>query len=410
MIVDGHTLTATRTDYDQATHTRVTGDMGVDSALLVISDPDTSTTETISGTVDVDHWTYRTDTARTSTVTVVGGGTDTGPVPALTTTPSLRVGVHVYPLMFDTYVHRTQWEAELAAMPANVDCVRLGLAWEYLQPASAAWDATAVAYIDGVMAHLAAEGMAVHLTVGTTPPWAGPSSTGPATDPADFGQWVADIATRWGGTVDILGIDPWNEWNTGVLTPAQVVAMMQAAHTALAGAAPLSIGALAFADVFSLAALFDAGLTATDFEQVNFHPYPIDFFGPTETPGWVPPSYPPAEESRWSSVVVGAHQIETVLADHGATGKDLWITEWGAPSNPTERTSPQIRLDDQTAASWHTTALTQASRIDAIKGVLIHEAADVTGGDPGTSWNAAWGLVHAGATVRRPKWDAVAAA
>lgn len=387
-------MTVTHDDYAMAVRTTVT-----EGASVVIADQHRST----SGAAPLTHWSYRQADAHTVTVTVDGQTTThtitAQPAPDL----SLPIGVHAFAVTpAEPYTAHRDLAAELNALPA-VDVVRLGIPWKALQPSSAAFDATEATYWDGVLADIDARGAKVSLTVGTTPTWAGPSATAAPTDPDDFGQWVDDIIDRWSSTVEILSIDPWNEPNADPYTGtvASYLGILRAAHTAAAGRVPIALGSIAFVDVPWLEELFALGMTGDDFDVVDFHPYPISFAGATH---WVNPHRPPAAADIECSVIGGCHLLEATLADHGITGRDLFISEYGLPSNPRDDASPHLRMTDHRAVDWLGVAFDHARRIPSLKAFCIHEARDRV---EGASWINGWGMLRIDGT-RSPKYAVLA--
>lgn len=432
------TLTRTDTVSALAGRSVLAGNLTVPAgtwrAVAIISDPVSSSTQTVEGTgslaISVDHITHRAAGSQNvvAQVTVfenTGAWTpraaSTPDVVALAARPAAGtplIGVHLFAIEPGDYASPDLYSVGpwLDLMPSGIDAVRMGIPWAALQPSSSAWDEREAAQYDAAFAVVAGRGLKVHLTIGTTPSWArsGGAVTDPPTSAATFETWVDAVLDRWGpiiGLSNIIALDPWNEINSATFfggTASQAVGLIRAAHTGAAGRVPTGM-CLAFADSTYLAGLFDAGLTTADFDVVDFHPYPIGFDTPGHTGGmWHNPNHPVNGTSipdRYASIPSGFHLLDTVLTANGVSGKSFTISEVGLPDHPFDA-DPYLRIGTQRAADWLATMLDQASRIPNMLAVCVHDSVDRD--DPGATWNGAFGLCRKDLS-RRKKWASVAA-
>lgn len=383
-------MTVTFDEFDMAVRTRVT-----EGTTVTVSDRQHAT----SGAAPLEHWSYR--GAGPDTIAVrVDGAVQRHALTAQPTPGALDLGVHAFAIMpVDPFTTHRDLGADLDDLPV-VPVVRVGIPWRALQPSSSSWGSEAT-YWDAVLADLDTRGCKVVLTVGTAPDWTGGGPTTPPSDPADFAGWVDALLDRWANTVEMVALDPWNEPNhsEGIFfdgTPQDYLDLLRATKAAAAGRVPISLGSLALADTAYIETLFDLGMTGDDFDTVDLHPYAISF---DPAAHWVPPDVPPTNPADVpSSLIAGVHSVEAVLADHGITGRDVIISEYGFPSNPVDAGDPHLRITDGRALEWLRTAIDQASRMSSVVAFCVHEASDVV--TAGTSFMDGWGLIRFSRTWR----------
>lgn len=420
--------TATRSGYTTglAHRTRLTGtlDVGGEEATVVtvVSDDRHSTTAEQSGageiTINVDHMTHRGPTPVTvaDQIVVLRAGVpfaasvvgDDVTVDAWAAPGAPSIGVQIaviQPGVLPPLAH-LPYETVLDAMPPGLGHVRLGIPWSVLQPDSSAWDETEASYFDAVFAELDSRGLAVILTLGGTPAWAGggASRLDPPTNASDHQAWYDAVFDRWGSAATILSVDPWNESNLPSFWPgttAKYLDTMRACKAGVAGRAPVALGSISLGDYAYVAELLGLGMTGADFDVLDLHPYPIE----QDLARWRNPRFPPPAGEYPAGFASGIHMIEQTLAEAGITSRDIYITEVGVATNPNDAV-PGLRVTDARAADWIARCMEAAAHHQRIQAITVHEAIDLEA-NPAQSWAGGFGLLDAGFT-RRAKWSAVA--
>lgn len=223
-----------------------------------------------------------------------------------------------------------------AMKAAGSKWLRVDINWAQIQSAgqtSYAWDS-----IDRVVQGASARGIRVLGVIMYTPSWARPAGTsatyGP--DPATYAAFAA-VAAQHYAALGVHAFEVWNEPNTkSFWTPAPNIAaytrLLKAAYPAIKAADPqatvLSGGtAPAPSDGTNyLPQDFLAGIYANggggSFDAVSHHPY-----------CW--PAYPGDAESwsAWYQMYGTAGNLRSIMVNNGDGGKQIWGTEFGAPTN-----------------------------------------------------------------------------
>jgi polysaccharide biosynthesis protein PslG len=169
-----------------------------------------------------------------------------------------------------------------------------------------------------------------------TPTWARPANAPATAAPAPdrFATFVTAAVKRYGASVKDWEV--WNEPNTSSswypeANGAQYAGVLAAAATAIraaqpeakvltGGLAPATTGNGEIAPVPFLQSLYAAG-ARPHFDAVGMHPY-----------CW--PAEPGADVSwsAWWQMTGAKDSLRSVMATHGDEGKQIWATEFGAPT------------------------------------------------------------------------------
>ena len=269
------------------------------------------------------------------------------------------------------------------AVQLGVGWVRLDLAWDDIQPVSQSsfnWSA-----FDRIVTEANARHLSLLPILDYTPGWARDSSCGsdkcaPA-NPSQFAAFAAAAVSRYAP----LGIHTWEIWNEPNITvfwqpapnPTRYVTLLKATSAAIRSIDP---GATLVSGGLSPSATTGGNISPVDFltafcqqggqqvvDAIGFHPYSFP----------VPPSYK-ADWNAWQQIADTPSNLAGVLASHGAAGKKIWLTEYGAPTNGpgVGATSSDLKLgqspdhvDEALQATLATDSVAMASKstnIDAL--------------------------------------------
>jgi hypothetical protein len=252
--------------------------------------------------------------------------------------------------------------ADMAAIAGTgANSIRIDLAWEVLQPTTeGVWDYAALSRLDALIDAAYNNGVKVLGIVDYAPSWAtGKTGAIQAMHPypmeskmARFGQFAADMATRYWGKISAFEI--WNEPNIasfagGNPDVTKYVTMFRTAYNwikAVDGRIPVITGGTAMApdalldpskgpaswNYWNISPLtFINGLYAAKaqgliaFDAIAMHPYPV------WTDGSLLSDF---QNESWSARYQIEH-VRTTMVNGGDAGKKIWFTEYGAPTVPT---------------------------------------------------------------------------
>jgi hypothetical protein len=214
--------------------------------------------------------------------------------------------------------------------------LRVDVNWSMIQdagPASYNW-----APIDRVVQGAAGRGLKVLATIVYTPRWARPAGTdatfGP--DPGQYAAFAAAAARRY-AAMGVHSYEVWNEPNnSGAWTPkpnpAAYTQVLKAAYSAIKGADPLATvltggtgptpnDGTQIPPMDFLNAVYANG-GAGSFDAVSHHPYTFPAY-PGEAQYWSP----------WYQMYGTAPSLRSLMIAHGDGAKQIWATEFGAPTN-----------------------------------------------------------------------------
>ena len=254
--------------------------------------------------------------------------------------------------------------ADLAAMKTiGITAVRLDANWNWVQsggPNSHHW-----AWLDQVVASVRAAGMSVDLIVDGCPQWAAVSgakapNAQPAS-PAAYARYAAALAARY-APKGVHTFEIWNEPNNVIFwrpapNPAAYTADLIAAYKAIKKVDPSAVvlsGGLApkkndgtnISAITFLKAMYAKG-AKNHFDGVGYHPYSYPAL-PNTYKFW----------SGWSQMSQTSPSIRSVMTANGDGGKQIYITEVGAPTGGPRRVNQATQADEfsQAIAAAKTTS------------------------------------------------------
>jgi hypothetical protein len=294
--------------------------------------------------------------------------------------------------------------ADLASMKAiGINAVRLDVNWNYVQPGgpnSYSWG-----WLDKVVASARAAGMSVDLIAEGCPQWAAVSgaqapNAQPAS-PAAFAQFASALAARY-APKGVQTFEIGNEPNNAVFwkpapNPAAYTADLIAAYKAIKKVAPSAVvlsGGLApepndgtnIAPITFLQAMYANGAQGY-LDGVGYHPYSYPALSNTYA-AW----------SGWSQMSQTNPSIRSVMTANGDGGKQIYITEVGAP------TGGPNGVSQATQATEFTQAIAAAKSTSWIGAMYFYTWQDRST-DTSTSENWFGLLTYAGA--QKPAYAAV---
>ena len=298
--------------------------------------------------------------------------------------------------------------SQLAMMKSiGITSVRLDANWAAVQPRGPeTYDWT---QLDGVVHSVRAAGLSVDLIIDGCPPWAavpearGDQSPQPAS-PVQYATWAADVATRYARQgVGLYEI--WNEPNHSTFwqpapDPAAYTQDLIAAYSAIKKVDPSAFiisGGLApgptydnnYSPITFLQAMYAHGAKGS-FDALGFHPYSYPA---------LPDSYQPW--SGWSQMARTNPSLRNVMASNGDAGKQIWITEFGAPSSGPDG------VGDTAQATALEQAITGAKRTPWIGAFYLYSWQD-TGTNPRNTED--WFGLFTAAGTPKPAYNQVSAA
>ncbi len=281
---------------------------------------------------------------------VLGGGVARAEDPAVDATVPGELGLSVG-------LDALRWQGALDLADEFADYRRLGarwlrvdLNWSVVQAAGP--DSFDWTTLDRILALADRAGMKLLPVAGSAPDWLD-GGVGPRTPEAfaAYADFLAAAVRRYSPRIRVWEI--WNEPNLSSFWPpapdqAAYAQLLRAAHAAIKAADP---GALVLFGGLSpvpdmppeesrarrlvpaarfLADVYGAG-GAGSFDALSFHPY----------------TWPELPESPrpWSGWTIMTGPIRDLMTANGDGGKKVWITEFGAPTNPggvTEATQAEI--------------------------------------------------------------------
>jgi len=213
--------------------------------------------------------------------------------------------------------------------------VRYDLSWAAVQPTSAGsynWAAS-----DAITQAAEAHGFKVLMIVDFTPAWAREAGCNDSkmcapSDPAAYGRFAAEAARHY----QPFGVEDWEIWNEPNISyrfhpaadPTLYAAMLKASYTDIkqvdpnavvvaGGTAPSATDGQSYTPSDFVNAIYAAGAGGY-FDAISAHPY---------TYPYTPSQSNPAD--AWGQLTT----MHDTMAAHGDGKKQIWITEFGAPTN-----------------------------------------------------------------------------
>ncbi len=158
----------------------------------------------------------------------------------------------------------------------------------------------------------------------------------PPADPEAFAAFIGKAVERY-SPQGIYAWEIWNEpnikifWNSGA-DVEDYIAVLKAAHRAIksrdshavvisGGVGPIANGNGNIAAVDFIDELYNQGGNAY-FDAVGFHPYTFP----------VSPSYDKSWNA-WQQMANTKQSVRSIMTSHGDSTKQIWLTEFGAPTN-----------------------------------------------------------------------------
>jgi hypothetical protein len=320
---------------------------------------------------------------------------DTSPAPerapARPKRPDQLIGVQLHPF-FDYQTPATVNRELDLARASGANTIRVDLNWSSLEIDGPTPEAGYVARMDALVNGARQRGLQVVVTMLSTPCWASTAPerlkqgcrgrwwergvTGyPPADPTRFGDAAAYVARRWGQ--HLAAIEVWNEPNYELFLrtdePAREYGrLLRAAYPMVKRERPdlpVLAGSFALADVKFLEQLYEEGGIAGHYDAIAWHPYSH-------------PYSPRARKSRAgveSSFRDGAAALRKVMHDNGDDKAELWATEAGATTCPSD--VDERCVDDETQARWIRDYVELARDMPWLHALIVYNLRD-KGTDP----------------------------
>lgn len=274
----------------------------------------------------------------TRQVSTIGPYNNEGPQPLQVQNIPLQYGISVGDSLSN--LSDNDLDSELRDIKSlGVNWIRLDLSWEYAQPkndSSYDW-----LWFDRVVAATNKAGINVLPIIGYTPTWARlpTCSKSDKCAPRDYEKF-ATFAKAASSRYAKQGIHTWEIWNepnlAGFWEPAPTAAgyteLLMLSSVAIKSADPRAVvisGSLAPVDnqpgsvpsLDFLNGMYNSG--AKDyFDAVGYHPYSYPVT-PSQIRDW----------SGWSMLGELSTSITSIMSANGDGDKQIWITEYGAPTN-----------------------------------------------------------------------------
>jgi hypothetical protein len=209
---------------------------------------------------------------------------------------------------------------------------------------------------DAVVRAARLRGINVLGTISYTPSWARPPRTTdkrPPTNVADFGRFAAAAARRYAP----LGVHHWQIWNEPNIDhfwkpapdPAAYARLLRAAYTGIkradpegfvvtAGTAPSYTDGTNYAPVRFVQELYAAG-GGPYFDALGHHASTFWAY-PSEVYDWSP----------WWQMASASPSLRDVMVENGDRAKQIWVTEFSAPTASSRAVSEREQADMLTEA------------------------------------------------------------
>jgi hypothetical protein len=242
------------------------------------------------------------------------------------------------------------WDAAKELGGASPIAVRRDFLWDEIEPTEGAFSYAAY---DTIVDEATAAGVPILGMLGYGNRWANPAATDvywPPSDPATFARYAAKTAGRYQGRV--IGWEIWNEpnggyrfWKTGLSgDPAGYGALLEPTYDAIHAADPKAtvlLGGTVFTPQLITGAIDWLSSAYEAHPQLAAH---FDVAG-IHTYEQYPPVRAPEIGEDWDAPLEHKIQMHAwLLAQHGAQGKPIWITELGWPVYDVIDEAAQARL------------------------------------------------------------------
>jgi endo-1,4-beta-mannosidase len=221
--------------------------------------------------------------------------------------------------------------------------VRTSLHWKDVEPASANQDDWVKA--DRIVADAQQQHLSLIFTVDVAPDWAGGQQTGAfGTDPATYAAFVAKVAARYRGKVDVyeLGNEP-NLTSYVTHPSAQTYTqILRAAYPAIKAADP---GAFVLTGGLGGTRDKSGNIDGETFARQLYQDGAKGFFDAIAYHPYTYPQLPSKEATAggrgWSHML----GVRALMVQNGDGAKPIWITEFGAPTQGPKSVSEAMQAE-----------------------------------------------------------------
>lgn len=241
----------------------------------------------------------------------------------------------------------------------GVAWVRLDFDWSTMEPSRGRYE---MARYDAVVNALRDARIQVLGLVSYTPAWARggkPSKFYPPERASDYARFAAQLAARY-APMGVHAWEIWNEENIGRFwepgpSPSRYVELLRCAYPAIHAADPdavVLVGGLAqprntptsIAAIDFLRLLYRAG-GRPFFDAVADHPY-----NSPRMPG------DPSSHNNWQRMAATSPSLHSIMSENGDSSKQIWITEYGAPTNGSYPAHQAVVISEEQQAEMVTQA------------------------------------------------------
>jgi Beta-galactosidase len=297
----------------------------------------------------------------------------------------------------------SQQAADLANMASiGLRWVRVDANWSWAQPTNSStfdW-----AWLDQEVASINAAGMNADLIIDDTPAWARASTSDPNwTQPASasaYGTFAGEVAARY-GPMGVKAYEIWNEpniqmfWNPAP-NPTLYTSMLKDAYAAIKSVDP---GATVISGGLSPAANTGTTIAPITFLQDMYADGAEGSFDALGDHAYSYPALPDAYEtwSGFSQMDQTSPSLRSVMTANGDAGKQIWVTEVGAPSAGSNGIGTAAQAQEVTEA-------VQSAKSTPWIGEMFFYTYEDASSNPDY-----FGLLNAGGSPK-PAWSALAAA
>lgn len=214
---------------------------------------------------------------------------------------------------------------------------RMDVNWDVVQhagPTSYDW-----APFDGVVRAARARGLEVLATILYTPPWARPAGMSANTPPvsvAEYAAFARAAALRY-APLGVHAYEIWNEPNSASFWAPRADAARYTELLTAAAAAIRSVDPKAFIVTGGMSPALDQGgniAPVTFLQEIYAHGGKAAFDAVGHHP-YCWPAMPGDAEwwSAWHQMTGAPTSLRSVMAANGDSGKEIWATEFGAPTD-----------------------------------------------------------------------------
>ena len=297
----------------------------------------------------------------------------------------------------------SQQAADLSNMASiGLRWVRVDANWSWVQPSNSSsfdW-----AWLDQEVASINAAGMSADLIIDDAPAWARASASDPDwTQPASasaYGTFAGQVAARY-GPMGVKAYEIWNEpniqmfWNPAP-NPTLYTSMLKDAYADIKAVDP---GATVISGGLSPAANTGTTIAPITFLQDMYADGAEGSFDALGDHAYSYPALPDTYEtwSGFSEMGQTSPSLRSVMTANGDAGKQIWVTEVGAPSAGPNGVGTAAQAQEVTQA-------VQAAKSTPWIGEMFIYTYEDSSSNPDY-----FGLLNAGGSPK-PAWSALAAA